>query len=293
MIYIIYEKKWVCDKIINIWKKYNDGKYTNDINKATKIWLFNHYMYKKVPKIGLEVIVTIHHLEESKLDVEEFREMDEVVSYYHSISPKTTEILRKYTSKKIVELVMPLDVGDNFFMVGKNELRKKWGFKENDFLIGNFQRDTEKNGEPKLEKGPDILVKLLENYGDNLVVVLSGYRRGYLVKELERRGIRYFYGENVGEREMNELYNILDLYVISSRVEGGPRVVFECALSRCPVVGTDVGVVGVILGKESIYDWRDLGSYGVVRPNVEEAYKNVVKYLAPVYMIEFNMRLFG
>ena len=40
----------------------------------------------------------------------------------------------------------------------KNELRNKYGFNFNDFVIGSFQRDTEGKDltSPKLIKGPDI-----------------------------------------------------------------------------------------------------------------------------------------
>lgn len=291
MIFIIYEEKWVCKKIIEQWKKYNSDKHTTDINKATKIWLFNHYLYKKVPKTELPVITTIHHLEERKLDKREFGEVEKLTTYFHSLSPHTTETLKKYTNKKIIEAPMPIDPKENTFISDKTGLRKKWGF-GGEYLIGSFQRDTEKDGKPKLEKGPDIFLKLLDNY-KNPVVILTGYNRQYMINELEKKKIKYLYKENATEEEMNELYNILDLYIVSARVEGGPRSIFECALTKTPIISTDVGIASKILSKKSIYDFEKLESFKRVEPDLVEAYKNAVLYLAPFYMIEFNLKVFS
>jgi len=287
MIFIIYEDKWVCRKIVIQWMKYNSDKYTLDIKKASKIWLFNHFLYKKVPKTNLPVITTIHHIEERKMDKKEFEEIDKITSYYHTISPKTTETLKKYTDKKIIELIFPIDPSECRMIVDKNSLREKWGFK-GEFLVGSFQRDTEKDGSPKLEKGPDIFVKLIENYDDPLVI-LTGYNRQYIINELKKRDIRYFYRENATDDEINELYNILDIYVVSSRVEGGPRSIFECGLLKTPIISTDVGIASKILNKKSIFN---MDTFKTVEPDVNYAYKNAILYLYPVYGIEFCIKLF-
>jgi len=291
MIFIIYEEKWVSKKIIQCWMKYNSDKYTNDISKATKIWLFNHYLYKKVPKMDLPVITTIHHIEESKLNKKEWEEIEKLTLYYHSISPKTTEVLKKMTNKKIIELPMPLNPSENSFIPDKKILREKWGFK-NEFLIGSFQRDTEKDGKtPKKEKGPDIFLKLLDKYKDPFVI-LTGYNRQFIIDGLEKKGIKYLYKENIQDNEINELYNILDLYIVSSRVEGGPRAIFECALCKTPIISSDVGIASKILSKKSLFDWNNMDNFKNVEPDIDFAYKNAVLYLAPVYMIEFNIKLF-
>ncbi len=291
MIFIIYEEKWVSKKIIECWMKYNTDKYTNDIKNATKIWLFNHYLYKKVPKTNLPIITTIHHLDEKKFNQKEWDEIDKITSFYHSISSKTTQSLKKHTNKKIIELPMPLDPNENSFIYDKKSLREKWGFKD-EFLIGSFQRDTEKdNKTPKLEKGPDIFLKLLDNF-KNPTVILTGYNRQYIIDGLDKKNIKYLYKENLNDKEINELYNILDLYIVSSRVEGGPRAIFECALCKTPIVSTDVGIANKILDSKSIYDFNNLGSFNSAKPDITTAYKNALLYLAPVYMMEFNIKLF-
>jgi len=63
------------------------------------------------------------------------------------------------------------------------------------FVAGSFQKDGVGWGEglePKLIKGPDVLVRALELLhadAPELVVLLTGPARGYVRRELERRGI--------------------------------------------------------------------------------------------------------
>ena len=84
---------------------------------------------------------------------------------------------------------------------------------------------------------------------------------------------------------LNELYNILDLYIVSSRYEGGPQSIYECAFSKTPIISTDVGVSNLILSKESIFNMEN---YQNAKPNVDQAYKNVQKYDIENSMMRFT-----
>ena len=77
---------------------------------------------------------------------------------------------------------------------------------------------------------------------------------------------------------LNELYNCLDLYVVSSRYEGGPQAIVECAITKTPIISTDVGLASNILAPESICSFDMLTK---AEPNVEHAYNNVLKYKIP------------
>ena len=72
----------------------------------------------------------------------------------------------------------------------------------------------------------------------NLKVLLAGKRRQYVINELERHGIPYAYFKMASIKDLNELYNILDLYVVSSRLEGGPQAISECAITKTPIIST-------------------------------------------------------
>ena len=52
----------------------------------------------------------------------------------------------------------------------------------------------------------------------------------------------YSYFEMADFFELNELYNCLDLYIVASRVEGGPQSILEATLTKTPIISTDVGL---------------------------------------------------
>ena len=111
------------------------------------------------------------------------------------------------------------------------------GFSKDDYLIGSFQRDTEGNDlvSPKLIKGPDIFFDIITNLyrkNKNLKVVLTGKRREYLKNKFDANGIPYIYYEMADFGYLNKLYNLLDLYIVSSRIEGGPQAILECGITK-------------------------------------------------------------
>ena len=55
-------------------------------------------------------------------------------------------------------------------------------------------------------------------------------KRDFIINELNKENVPFKYFEMVNQQELNELYNCLDLYIVSSRIEGGPRAIPECAL---------------------------------------------------------------
>ena len=56
--------------------------------------------------------------------------------------------------------------------------------------------------------------------------------------------------------EINELYNILNLYIVASRYEGGPQSILECSLTRTPIISTDVGIASEILSPNQFLIWK-------------------------------------
>lgn len=125
-------------------------------------------------------------------------------------------------------------------------LRNKYNFSQDSYLIGSFQKDTEgKTNLPKLSKGPDIFVNIIKDmYKSNnkIEVILTGLRREYIINELKNAGIKFHYYNMISLQEINELFNCLDLYIVSSRCEGGPRAVFEAGLTKTPLISTKVGI---------------------------------------------------
>ena len=84
---------------------------------------------------------------------------------------------------------------------------------------------------------------------------------------------------------VNKLYNILDLYLVTSRIEGGPQAILECALTKTPILSTDVGVASEILDRKSIFKPEDFESASV---NIDYAFENSQDYTIPKGMIKFR-----
>lgn len=280
------KESWVVDRFVKEWKENNKNISTNLLSKADLIWIISPWTWKKLSKKHLsskKVICTIHHIDDKKFNIEEFSELDKLVDRYHIISKKTENTLKQLTKKDIFYSPFWID-SKKFFNIKDNQsLRKKFNIKDNDFAIGSFQRDTEgsDNKSPKLEKGPDNFIEIIKNLdyeNKNLKVVLTGKRRNYIINKLNELKISFEYFQMVDNKRLNELYNSLDLYIVASRVEGGPQSILESALSKTPIISTDVGVANQILSDKSIFTMEE---YKNAKPNVEHAYREVQKYIIP------------
>ena len=145
----------------------------------------------------------------------------------------------------------------------RTALRSRLGFAPEDFVVGNFHRDSiQRNVRlPKMQKGPDLFLEVVERARmriPHLRVLLAGPRRHWLRSALNERGIpTTFAGEaredddfplNVLPRaELNRLYSVLDAVVISSRWEGGPYSALEALAAGRPVLSTPVGMAADVL----------------------------------------------
>ena len=122
------------------------------------------------------------------------------------------------------------------------------------------------------------IVKHLNKIKPNLSIVLTGKRRNYIINELKKEKINFSYFEMVDISKLNELYNLLDLYIVSSRVEGGPQAIVECGITKTPIISTNVGIAGDILSKKSIFN---MDNFQDAEPSVEFAYKKSQELTIP------------
>jgi glycosyltransferase involved in cell wall biosynthesis len=98
--------------------------------------------------------------------------------------------------------------------------------------------------EPKLLKGPDTFVAVVARLREriqNLSVLLTGPARGYVRGELEKRGVPYRHVLAHTRAELASAYHDVDVCLVTSRQEGGPKSVLEAMASGVPVVSTRVG----------------------------------------------------
>ncbi|MGQ0765580.1 MAG: glycosyltransferase family 4 protein [Gemmatimonadota bacterium] len=124
--------------------------------------------------------------------------------------------------------------------------RRALGIPGSAVVIGSFQKDGHgwgEGNEPKLIKGPDILVEVCARLRGKLseaVVLLSGAARGFVRRELTRRNVPLVYTW-AAAGELARLYHASDLVLVTSRDEGGPKAVLESMACGVPLVSTAVG----------------------------------------------------
>ena len=294
-------ENWICDRFVEEWKNTNPLSTTENIYESSIVWLLADWCWNQVPEEVLstkKVVVSVHHITPDKFgDVEkdDFENRDKYVDLYHVPCEKTKEQITPYTKKPI--WVQPFWVNDKLWFETskeeKTELRKKMGLDDSHILIGSFQRDTEGHDliSPKLEKGPDLfcdaveeLSKHYQEQGKEVRVFLAGWRRQYVMKRLDEANIKYYYAELPPFELVNKLYNALDLYIVAARYEGGPQAIVECALTKTPIVSTDVGLSSDFLPPHSLFE---PGRILDVKPDVDYAYDKVQEIVMPVGFIPF------
>jgi glycosyltransferase involved in cell wall biosynthesis len=184
-------------------------------------------------------------------------------------------------------------------------LRKKLDLPSNRILIGSFQRDSNGGdlGAPKMVKGPDIFLEIVVRAcqaGLPVHVVLAGPRRHWLRTRLREQAVPMtFVGREtkyddlrintLDRTQLNRLYNLVDLYVVSSRSEGGPHAVLEAAAAGCPILSTRVGIADDVLANGCLYDTPEEAverlatgrSAGFLQGHCDENLKTVIAHHTP------------
>jgi glycosyltransferase involved in cell wall biosynthesis len=152
--------------------------------------------------------------------------------------------------EKIVHI--PLGVDTRAFQPPTPEERRsartRLGVPEGAICIGSFQKDSpgwdNSSCEMKWVKGPDVLVDVLEHLAKRypIFVLLTAPARGYVIGRLERAGIPFRHDVLSSPVELSRYYHALDLYLITSRDEGGPMPMLEAMASGAPLVSTRMGI---------------------------------------------------
>lgn len=147
--------------------------------------------------------------------------------------------------------LIPIGVNPTYFPPTtpgrRRAVRAELNLPEQAVVVGSFQKDGIGWGEgttPKLIKGPDILLAVLSRLQllvPGLHVLLSGAARGYVRRGLETLGIPYRHVRAAEYADVGRLYHAVDLTLVTSREEGGPKAMLESMCSGIPLVSTRVG----------------------------------------------------
>lgn len=147
---------------------------------------------------------------------------------------------------------------------------------KNKIVIGSFQRDSlgKDLSKPKIQKNPEVIINMLKRINpEKYIFLLAGPRRHYIVNACKKFNIPYIFSgnenyinkmkddifvNNLSVNIINKLYNITDLYLITSSSEGGPKAVLETALTKTPVLSTPAGFAPDFLSEASICNKEDI-----------------------------------
>lgn len=175
------------------------------------------------------------------------------------VSTKEMEELIKSSgieSKKVMRI--PIGIDTDIFSpktdIGRQMMRKRLGIPEKAYVVGSFQKDGVGWGqglEPKLIKGPDVFLNVIEKLNSEipnlpdgkagLWVLLSGPARGFVKNGLDKIRVPYRHQFLNNLNELSDFYEVIDLYIICSREEGGPKACLESMAKGVPLVTTAVG----------------------------------------------------
>jgi len=177
---------------------------------------------------------------------------------------------------------------------------------KNQLIIGSFQRDSLGSDikKPKWQKGPELLIELLKDLPkDKFILLLSGPRRHFIISQCKKYNIPYFF---VGEEsleddikqnsleisQMSGLYTLLDIYLVTSLSEGGPKAVLESVATKTFIMSTDVGLARDFIDNEFVFSnpteyknalftlVKNYDSYrNLHKAIIEEQYKKVIKII--------------
>jgi len=212
--------------------------------------------WKNMPKKNHYIVSFFHGKKEDGEDVKKhISDFLESLPYITTIIVSSSIVKTRLLSWGIpldkISLI-PIGVNNSHFKpvndIQKNKVRTEYGLKKTTVVIGSFQKDGIGWGQgqlPKLIKGPDIfieVVKLLKEQGYDILVFLTGPARGYVKQELRKINVKFIHKYFENQNDLLNCYHVLNLYLITSREEGGPMGLMEAMASGVPVVSTPVGM---------------------------------------------------
>ncbi len=259
------------------WSIFMDGKYIskninqsiskNIIELSNKPYLFSNkiihfgsqYMWTDwldyLPKSNL-YIATFYHgkLSDNKYSFDHINKFIENAYKLEKIVTSSSLVEQRLLNWGIPKrklFKIPIGVDTKIFTPPtknqKSRIRRDFKIDSKELVIGSFQKDGigwNEGNEPKMIKGPDIFIeavtKLAKNY--SVTILLTGPSRGYIKSELSKRNIKYIHYYFNSIEEIALCYKALDLYLVTSREEGGPKGIIESMSSGVPIVSTNVGM---------------------------------------------------
>lgn len=206
--------------------------------------------------ISNKSVLTWFHIPQDEDKINLISKLNDKINVVHTSCEITKKELIKYGLNNDKIVVIPIGVDLNIFKKYHksriNEIKRKLNLPPEKKIIGSFQKDGEgwgKGLKPKFIKGPDIFCDIVEKLSKecNIHVLLTGPARGYVINRLKKAGITFTYHYLNNYLDIVNFYNVLDLYLVTSRCEGGPKAITESMATGVPIITTKVGMAPEII----------------------------------------------
>jgi len=250
---------WVVDDIVRDFKKYSRHSIVGLSDKPDAVWVTSLWAFRNIyKKIAKNIFLQIHHIEKTKINEYDFHLFNKARGCI--VPNKITEKdVKGYLKIPVYRLPYWL-LSTRMEKISFDEVNnfKKKLCPNNEILIGSFQKDSVYNtNRPKLCKGADIFLNVIMELKKiiNIKVVLAGYSRGFLIENFKKNKIPYVYFNRC--KNINLLYDCLDWYAVTSRIEGGPQSVLECSYRNIKILSSPVGIAPEILHPDCICNGVD------------------------------------
>jgi len=202
----------------------------------SSIALFRDFDQQTLPPIA----TWIHHVTEWSPDHQMALELSSALTV---CTRGWKDYLETRVLGQIPVTIVPHGVDARFFQKRKVH-PKRFGIPAGRFVlgfVGNKGSDLDRG-----RKGTDVFLDVVRKAAGrlpNLHVVLGGPGWEKELAGLKAQGISASATGYIRKSDLPDLYSALDVYLLTSRVEGGPCTVFEAMSCETAVVSTRVGAV--------------------------------------------------
>ena len=200
------------------------------------IEFFQHFDRQELPPI----VTWIHHVTQWNQNQRLALEMSSALTVCTS---EWKDFIARQTSIEAPITVVPHGVDNQFFR--RHSVRQsRFGIPPGKFVVGFVAKKGSDLDYGR--KGTDVLFEVVRKAAQaipNFHLVMGGPGWEADIAKLNARGISASATGYIRKADLPALYSALDVYLVTSRVEGGPCTILEAMACETAVVSTRVGAV--------------------------------------------------
>jgi glycosyltransferase involved in cell wall biosynthesis len=219
----------------------NSGSFPGEIDLIHFLTQYGTSAFKPAFYGTTPWVVTIHHIED-ELMAAPASDADAIMTVCNQWHDSL--LARGIPSEKCVKVANGVDT-ELFRPVSRKRkinLRKKFGIPDQSTCVGFSGK---RSSDSSKRKGIATLVRAMQSLvgSPSIVFVIIGPGWDDLVRDYSAQGGKCVYMPFLVDRsEVADFYSVLDLYWVTSRIEGGPVPLLEAMSSGATCISTPVGI---------------------------------------------------